>query len=261
MQKHKILLVEDSIAIQEAIQSAIQNELNIEVEAVRTKNATRQILQSSRQDFFLAILDLNLPDSPQGGVVDMVLNAGIPPIILTSITDGILRNYMMKKPVIDYIIKKRQHEIHYLIDTIRRILENKSRKVLVVDDSSTTRLLVRELLERQFLTVLEAADGTEGLKILEECRNEICLVITDYNMPNMDGEEFILKAREKFSRHDLAIISISASDESDISVKLLKAGANDFITKPFSFEEFFCRINQNIDSVAGYRCLKNTAES
>lgn len=254
----KILLVEDSLSIQSAINLAIKNQLNLEVISVRTISETRRILQKSREEFFVAILDLNLPDSPEGNVVDLVLLSGIPSIILTSRGDDITRELMLKKPIIDYIIKKRMHEIQYLVDTIKRLLDNMSRKVLVVDDSSVSRLLIRSLLERHYLTVLEASDGIEALKALEE-NKDICLVITDYNMPNMDGEEFIVKTREIYSRNELAIMSISASDEPGVLVKLLKAGANDFITKPFSNEEFFCRINQNIDAMASFHSLRESA--
>ena len=256
----KILLVEDSIAVQDTIKLAIVNQLNLEVVSARTITETRRILQNSREEFFVAILDLNLPDAPDGKIVDLVLVSGIPPIVLTSAGDDITREYMMKKPIIDYIIKRRFHEIQYLVDTIKRLLGNMSRKVLVVDDSSTSRALIHSLLERHYLTVLEASDGVEALKILEE-NKDISLIITDYNMPNMDGEEFIVKIRETHSRNELSIISISASDESGVSVKLLKSGANDFITKPFSHEEFFCRINQNIDAVISFQSLKQAATS
>ena len=254
----KILLVEDSLAIQAAIKLAIKNQLNLDVVTARTITETRRILQKSRAEFFLAILDLNLPDSPEGSVVDLVLLSGIPAVILTSKADDITREYMMKKPIVDYIIKKRMHEIQYLVDGIKRILGNTKRTVLVVDDSSTFRSLIRNLLERQFLTVIEASDGIEALKALEE-NKYVNLVITDYNMPNMDGEEFIVKAREMYSRNELSIIGVSASDESAISIKLLKAGANDFLTKPFSHEEFFCRINHSIDAIESINTLRESA--
>jgi len=260
--KHKtsILLVEDSITARQTLKLAIETQLNLDVVTAITFKEAREILEERKDDFFLAILDLNLPDAPDGEIVDLVIKSGVPPIILTVTGSEMTHEFMTQKPIIDYIVKKGLNEIQYIVDSIKRLLTNRSRKALIVDDSPASRALIRSLLERQYLTVIEAPDGIVALQELENDR-EICLVITDYSMPHMDGEEFVIKAREKYSRHELAIIGMSVLDETRVSVKLLKSGANDFLTKPFSHEEFLCRINQNLDAIASFKSLAMAATS
>jgi PleD family two-component response regulator len=83
----------------------------------------------------------------------------------------------------------------------------------------------------------------EALALLEE-HPDIKIVITDYNMPEMDGFELTSQIRKTHSVGQLSIIGISAHGGSVLSAKFLKKGANDFLIKPFSNEEFFWRANQ-----------------
>jgi CheY-like chemotaxis protein len=68
-------------------------------------------------------------------------------------------------------------------------------------------------------------------------------------MPNMDGFEFLKQARKKFSKEMMAIIIISSEQEGDVSSRFLKNGANDFIKKPFTKEEFIGRMYQNLEII------------
>jgi diguanylate cyclase (GGDEF)-like protein len=104
------------------------------------------------------------------------------------------------------------------------------------------------LLKSHQFQVLEATNGAEGLKVLFE-NPEIRLVLTDFNMPVMDGVELIKRARPKFPKEKLAIIGLSAYGNNILSAQFIKNGANDFINKPFLEEEFFCRITQNLEII------------
>ncbi len=256
---NKVLIVEDSRAINKMLAHHIATQLHIDVESAVSMQEAREILDAQSEQFFVAILDLNLPDAPNGEVVDVVLDLGIPPIILTGSMCDDLHDEMLEKPIVDYVVKRNLNEIEYVIETVQRLRENRDRKVLVVDDSRSSRQLISSLLQRHYLNVLEACDGVEALDVLSE-NDDILLMVTDYNMPRMDGMELITKVREKYSRHELAIIGISASGSGTVSIKLLKSGANDFITRPFLHEEFYCRINQNIDAVASYCMLRDAAD-
>jgi diguanylate cyclase (GGDEF)-like protein len=115
------------------------------------------------------------------------------------------------------------------------------------------------LLERHYFQVFTAADGVEALEVLAQ-HKDIQLIITDYNMPNMDGIEFTSKVRSSYSRNELAIIGVSASTDTTTTIRFLKSGANDFITRPFLHEELYCRISQNIDAVRSFSRLSDAVD-
>jgi diguanylate cyclase (GGDEF)-like protein len=88
---------------------------------------------------------------------------------------------------------------------------------------------------------------------------DIKLVITDYNMQEMDSFELIQQLRIRHPKDQLAIIGLSSSEEARLSAQLLKSGANDFIGKPFSYEELLCRVNQNLDYLDHIQDIRDAA--
>ncbi|MDH5516481.1 MAG: diguanylate cyclase [Gammaproteobacteria bacterium] len=252
----KILVVDDNRAINSMLVNSLESEIGIEVVSALTLADAKIIVEQSSQSFFLAILDLNLPDAPDGEIVDYMLAKQIPSIVLTANTDNYIQNTVLNKGVIDFINKTNLNEIQYIVDTAKRLYENFDRKVLVVEDSDVSRMLLTTLLEKQNLNVFEAINGVQALKLLQT-QKDICLIVTDYNMPKMDGIELIYNIRKDHSRDEIAVIGISSTNDSVVSVKLLKSGANDFIARPFAHEEFNCRINQNIDAITNYKKLRD----
>ncbi|MDH5657019.1 MAG: diguanylate cyclase [Spirochaetia bacterium] len=255
---NKVLIVEDSLSILSSIKNVVETKTEFKVLTARTLAEAKEAVSREKQNILTAILDLHLPDSMGGEIVDFFISEGIAPIILTSSDSELMHDIILKKKVIDYVIKRNMNELQYLAETLSRLKNNQSRSILVVDDSPSTRSYIRSLLERQFINVIEASNGNEALRLLS-LHKDIQLIITDYNMPDMKGDELIVNVREKYSRNELAILSVSASSEDGVSVKLLKSGANDFIKKPFAYEEFYCRVIQNIDAIERYRQLEEAA--
>jgi PleD family two-component response regulator len=106
--------------------------------------------------------------------------------------------------------------------------------------------------------VLEAENGEEALNIIDE-HKDIRLVITDFNMPKMDGFELTKKLRQLYTKQDMAIIGMSTYGNNLLSARFLKIGGSDFLNKPFLEEEFFCRINQNMDLLEYIKNLRFVA--
>lgn len=254
----KILVVEDSRSINNMLVSKISQQLEIEVLSAFDMAEAKKLIKTpaDAKQIFLAILDLNLPDAPDGEIVDYILEKNIPAIVLTSNRNDDTLNDILNKGVIDIVNKGNLNEIQYVIDSAQRLFENYDRKVLAVDDSEVSLMLLTSLLEKLNFKVLEAKDGVQALKLLK-VHPDISLVVTDYNMPKMDGMELIYNIRKEYTRDELSVIGISSTDDHKVSVKLLKSGANDFLARPFAHEEFNCRINQNIDAIANYKKLKD----
>lgn len=110
--------------------------------------------------------------------------------------------------------------------------------VLIVEDDSATRRLYRFLLSNGGYLVLEAEDGVAAL---EQIASHQCdLVITDMNMPRMDGMELIRNIRRDYP--SIHVILITAFGTPDTQKQALKNGANDYLAKPFDFEELERRV-------------------
>ena len=113
----------------------------------------------------------------------------------------------------------------------------KSRRVLVVDDEDDIRTLVGELLRRAGYEVLEAADGRVGLRLLHESVPD--LVVLDVSMPQLDGWQTLERIRDL---SDVPVIMLTARDGELEKVRGLKAGADDYVTKPFGRQELLARV-------------------
>lgn len=113
----------------------------------------------------------------------------------------------------------------------------KAKRVLVVDDESDIRMLVTELLKRGGYDVLEAPDGRAGLRILHEEMPD--LVVLDVSMPVLDGWQTLERIRDL---SDVPVIMLTARDGELEKVRGLKAGADDYVTKPFGRQELLARV-------------------
>lgn len=110
-------------------------------------------------------------------------------------------------------------------------------KVLVVDDDADIRDLVRELLERAGYQVADASNGREGLRVLYEMRPD--LVLLDVNMPELDGWATLDRIRDL---SEAPVIMLTARTGELEKVRGLKAGADDYVTKPFGRQELLARV-------------------
>jgi diguanylate cyclase (GGDEF)-like protein len=128
----------------------------------------------------------------------------------------------------------------------------------VVEDSKQYRKHIVRLLIAHKYQVLEAENGLEAMEQLKKKPN-IKMVITDYNMPEMDGFELVQAIRRQHEKSDMIIIGLSGEDGGLLSIKFIKNGADDFLNKPFQQEEFYCRITNNIESLEQMHKIQDQA--
>ena len=254
--KPTVLLVEDSKFFATMIRRRVQDELGFEVDWTATYEEAVQAIDCCKDSYLVALLDLTLPDAPNGEIVEYAMKKGIPGIIFTGGFDGVLRDKFISWNIVDYILKDSSTCIDTLLETIQRMESNQSISILVVDDSKTMRDAVVRLLKTQLYHVLEASNGEEALEMLGK-HPDIQMIVTDYDMPKMDGFELIRKVRENHSKNELAIIGMSASGDPLLSAKLIKNGANDFVPKPFQVEEFHCRVSHSIEMLQNIALIKD----
>ncbi len=252
----RILIVEDNKTLAKLMAKKISESLKFEVDVAYDFHETKLFLRMHK--YFVCLLDLNLPDAPNGEVVDYALEHGNHAIVLSGNIDKEFRKQMLKKNIIDYVYKSGMNDINYIISMIQRLEKNQQHTVLVVDDSMIFRKQLKTLLNHLLFNVITVAHGEEALSILST-NDDISLIITDYNMPVMNGFELTKEIRKNHSKENLAIIALSSSEDDEVNAMFLKYGANDYIKKPFSKEEFSCRINNTIEAMENINIVTNHA--
>ncbi|HJC33065.1 response regulator transcription factor [Mediterraneibacter glycyrrhizinilyticus] len=118
-------------------------------------------------------------------------------------------------------------------------MENMNIKILVVDDESRMRKLVKDFLAREGYTVLEAGDGMEAMDVFYE-EKDIALVILDVMMPKMDGWQVCREIRESSK---VPIIMLTARSEERDELQGFELGVDEYISKPFSPKILVARVN------------------
>lgn len=254
---NRILVVEDNKTLAKLIAKKISLELDFEVDVAYNLSEAKLFLK--RYKYFLTLLDINLPDAPNGEIVDYALENKNRVIVLSGNIDKEFRKKMLKKNIIDYVTKSGANDVNYIIQNIKRLKKNQNHKILLIDDSLVFRKQMQGMLENMFFKVISVAHGEEALGMLESTP-DISLVLTDYHMPVMNGLELTGEIRKKYMKNELAIIVISGDDDDETTALFLKNGANDYIKKPFSKEEFSCRINNSIEALENIQEITNSAE-
>lgn len=113
--------------------------------------------------------------------------------------------------------------------------------ILVVEDDPYIRKILRQTLKGDF-TVVTTENGIEAMSWLEE-GNRIDIILSDVQMPYMDGEDLLRTLRASPTFQKVPIIILSTFSDSDTRIKFLKLGADDYIVKPFSPNEVQAKIN------------------
>lgn len=147
------------------------------------------------------------------------------------------------------------------------VIKIKNKNILLIEDETFLRDILRRYLESQEYKVFEAGSGEEGLEILE--KKEIDLVVLDIMLPKIQGWEVCEIIKEKYL---IPVVILTARGEEDDEVRGLEIGADDYIVKPFKPKVLIARINgllkktsnRNFEKVGdieidreGYRVLKN----
>ena len=255
--RDKILLIEDSVALSILLKTKLTDDTAAEVFHCDSMKKAVELMKEHR--FTLALTGLTLPDASDGEVLNALEAYRVPTIVFTATVDDKARKHYAEKKIIDYIVKDGRRTVETVVKTVERILSNRQFTILIVDDAKAARSSLVEILTRQNFSVLEAHSGAEALDALAT-HPSVQLVITDYYMPDMDGYELTRRIRAKRSSEDLRVIGVSSSTDRMLSAHFLKAGASDFIYRPFVPEELQCRIDNNVETLKQLMRLRELAE-
>lgn len=118
-------------------------------------------------------------------------------------------------------------------------------QILVVEDDSDLRKILRAILMREGYSVLTAGDGEEGLEVVEAHHPD--LILLDVMMPKMDGRELCRRLKANVRTSQIPIIMLTAMSETNDRIGGLDLGANDYVTKPYEQRELLMRVRNLLD--------------
>ena len=119
-------------------------------------------------------------------------------------------------------------------------------KVLSVDDSGVMRRIIGRTVDVLGYGFLEAGNGLEGLEILARHHEEIALIILDVNMPEMDGFEFLERVKANPLYQPIPVMMLTTESERGKIIQAIKAGAVNYICKPFKPEDLTVKITESL---------------
>ena len=116
------------------------------------------------------------------------------------------------------------------------------KQCLVVDDSSVIRKVARRIMEEVNFQIIEAENGQEALN---QCQNNLPdVILLDWNMPVMDGLEFLTQLRKEPNGNDPKVIFCTTENDMDHITQAISAGANEYVMKPFDKEIIHSKLQE-----------------
>lgn len=257
MLKH-VLIIDDDETLQSYLTDRIAKELQFSVEVCSTLDDAKKLLTLEINRFFVIIADLQLPDTMCETVLETLQSFNIPLIVLSDDVDSPCTANLNTYKFMENIVKDSTSNYDYLLRLLHLLYYNEKTSIAVVDDSATSRLFIKSALEHLYMNIVEFEDGQQALDGMEQLEH-LKIMVVDSQMPQLDGVSLIKAIRKDYSINELAIIGVSASDDGSVAVNFLKAGANDFITKPISSEGISIRVVNNLEMLDYIHIAKESA--
>lgn len=250
----KILIVDNSVVIFNLLQDLFSKKNDFILYSA--KSYQEALDECERNEFFLVVSNMVLPDALNGELLDFFEAKNIPTIVLSSTIDDKTLKMIQRPNIIDYLLKDSIHVLGKVYRLIELLYAIKSMEVLIVEDSLLSATQIKTSLESLLLKVHHAKNGEKALKLLAQKPN-VKLVITDYNMDTMNGLELITSLRQDDKYVHIPILVVSSVVDSDLKVKLYKNGATDFIAKPILVEELKSKVLNIFENMKHIKTLKS----
>jgi diguanylate cyclase (GGDEF)-like protein len=254
----RIVLYDHDPTVVDVLASLFEQQGDYEIKSVPRLEGVLEEISGARVD--LAICELKDATGTEGDLASFVIESGTPVIVTAERGSRDHYDAIMGISPYDCVFKTGAHAYDHIVALADRALKNRDLLSLVVDDGRVLRGITRHMLERQCCEVVEAVNGAEALLLIEQ-EARIRLVVTDYNMPRMDGVEMTRAIRTRFPHRGIVVIGVSGSDDPHLSTAFLREGANDYLRRPFSYEELLCRVNQNLRLLDALEYVRHLAET
>jgi diguanylate cyclase (GGDEF)-like protein len=258
--KNIILLIDDSLNTINFIKEQIKEE-NILLEIISCSNykEAAEKIELFKKDILVSITDIHLSDSDNGEIVSLLLDNKITTIVLTSTLNKELEKIIKSKKIIEFIQKNDLYSMKYAIESVKRLISNQKETVIVIDNKLNLINSYIHYLRDIKLNIEIFPNEEEALVYILDNIENVKLILTEFSYSNTNAYNTILKIREVYRKDKIGIIVFSDINDTNIIYKSLKFGANDFIFVPATTEEFYLKINLNLELLKNFKKMEDYA--
>ena len=238
----KALIIDNDTRHIDTLKQKLITDINLKSDIIDSLNSLSSIDNINTYDIFF----IRYHDKTKE-LIDKLSDDDEKVIILTNKYDDNIREEILAMGVSDYIITDNNSRGDIASNLVKRLFDNSNLRVMIVDDSSLILNTLTILLDTQNLNYVRCKNGQEAWDYISKSESKkVDLVISDYEMPEMNGYELTKRIRSKYNKETLPILMLSGTEENSMIAKFLKAGVNDYIPKPFINEEFINRVSNTL---------------
>lgn len=242
----KLLVVQESVIVVSLFKKLLDLRSDFEYDLVNTYAEARVLLSKSRYEF--AVVERILSDAPNGEIIALFNKHNIAPLVFTKDVDEDFFESFEGAQIVDYVLKQKHNSVATAIEKLEQLKANKNITILVVSESKIYLRYIKQNLNLhnfKVFTVLNAEEAYEKI----ELHPETSLMILDTHKNTQNELEIINTIRGKNIVPELRILTLVDETNSYATSSLLHHGADDFLVKQFSRDEFYIRIYQNINKI------------
>ncbi len=242
----KLLIVEDSIIVQAVFKEKLDAINNFDYDLVSSYADAKKLLAKRRYEY--GVVERVLPDAPNGEIIALFNKHYLAPLVFTKAIDEDFFDDFEGAHIVDYVQKVKHNREENVIKKLLQLQKNKQITILVVSDSTAYSSYLKQNLNLHSFKVFNASNNEQANEKLK-LHPEISLLIVDSDGPYLDSKELVTYARTDDKNRTLKILILAEETNSYKTSKLLSVGADDYLVKDFSRDEFYVRVYQNINKV------------
>ena len=250
-----ILVIDDNDIYTTKLKNKLETNLNATCKII--KNSNESIDNIEQYDLYF--IRINTQNEK---IIDTLINKKKFVVLLTDKEkdDDETRKFIKISGASDYIVTNSASKGDVALRIANRIINNAKLTIMIVDDSPVILSTLSIILESQNLNYIKCSNGQEAWDYINNpSTTNIDLIITDYEMPVMNGYKFTKLVRTKYPMEELPILILSGTQDTVMIARFLKVGANDYIPKPFINEEFIARISNSLNILDMFKKIRNMA--
>ena len=260
MTQEAFLIIEDQKSMALLLQSELASLTDLPIYICHSLAEATTLLNTNIH-ISVCLSDLNQPDAAQGEAINLLLSKRITTIVVTASYNDETRQAMFKRKVADYVLKDGLSSIRYAAQTAYTIHQNSQRHVWLLSTNSKSSSKLMGMLRIHHFQVSLYADCQELHENLKNSMPDLVILDASENVSSHPFYEFVNHVRSQYSQNKLPMMSCAPSDNIAVAIKLMKYGVNDFYNTNFTAEEFYVRVQQNIQQAESFLEIERISQT